>query len=159
MTPNERLLFIAKVGETSMKLAVKQEKLNQYPQKARSTASHMVSKIRKVTQGHYDEMTTEAIKFTKRKNVTLEKSYTVNTTTHDDLSSTWEYYHDWSHPHFNLPPPHYSRAKLVGMESPYIYQPSLVAKVFHSFTPRVDLFFQHVDNKPSLSSEYLYVSI
>lgn len=113
--------------------------------------------MQKVPQGHYNR-TTAAIKFTKRKNVTLERSYTVNTETYKDLSSTWEYYHELSHPYFNSLPPHYSRVKLVASEAPYVHKPSNLAKVFHTATPRVDLFFQKVDNRFSLSSEYLYVS-
>lgn len=152
--------LLGKVEEKPMKLAVKQEKPSQYlkPQKTLSTVSRMVPKIQNALQRHNNgTTTTRTINNTKRKNVTFERSNMMYTAT-DKYLSTWEYHHQSSHPHFNLPPPHY-RVKLMEDDEGWTPDVSNLAKIFHSGTPRFDLLFQKVDNKFSLSSEYLYVSI
>lgn len=149
--------LLAKFGKSPMKPAVKQDKPDQYlnPQKAHSAVSEIVPKIQTVLQ-RCNNGTARPLKITKPKNVTFKRTNMVYRTMENDFT-TWQYYHQSSHPHFNLPPPHYSRVKLVS-DTAYNHNPPNLAKLFHN-APRYDLFFQKVDNKVSMSSEYLYVSI
>lgn len=149
--------LLAKVKETSTKLGMKQKKPEYLtPHNSNSTVTQMVPKKQKVPQRH-NNGTTRAINVKKTKKVTLKRSHKVYTATDKDFS-TWEYYHQLSHPHFNLPTTHYPRVKLTD-ENVFVHDPPNLAIIFHSATPRYDLFFQKVDNKITTSTEYVYVSM
>lgn len=151
--------LLAKVEEKPMKLAVKQEKRNQYltSQKTHFNVSQMPPNMQKVPQGHCNG-TTRTINVSKTENFTHERANTVDTETDKDLNRTWEYYNQTSHSHFNVSPPHYSRMKLAD-DSEYTPEVPALAKVFHHGTPRFDIFFLKVDNKITLTPEYFYVSM
>ncbi|XP_026324952.1 uncharacterized protein LOC113233931 [Hyposmocoma kahamanoa] len=136
------------------KFRVKQGKSDQYSnlQKTRTTLTHMIPKKEKILQGRYND--TRTINVTKSENVTLKWTNMTDVVAEKDLNSTWDH-HQLPHPQFNLPP-YYSPVKLMASEDPFIPKPPVLAKIFHSGTPRFDLFFQKVDNKISFSSEYIY---
>lgn len=72
--------------------------------------------------------------------------------------NTLEHYRQISFPQYNISPPLYSRMKLTE-EEVFVPNVPILSNIIHSNTPRYDLFFQPVDNRISLSSEYIYVSI
>lgn len=149
--------LLANVEGKQTKFRVKQGKSDEYSnlQKTRTTLTYMIPKKEKILQGRYND--TRTINVTKSENVTLNWRNMTDVVTENDFNSTWDH-HQLPHPQFNLPP-YYSPVKLMADEDPFVPRPPLIAKIFHSGTPRFDLFFQKVDNKISFSSEYVYVSM
>lgn len=148
--------LLAGVKEKPTKVLGKQEK---YLKMHRTTKSRMVPKTQEIVNGPYGDAT-RTIRVTKAKNVeTLNWLNMTEPATEKDFSSTWEY-HPMMHSGVNYS--HYNaRMKSVDDDDRigYKHDPSFVAKLMHSATPRVDLFFQRVDNQFSFSSEYQYVSM
>lgn len=145
--------LLAKFEEIPTRIAIKQKMLDEpadllQPQETNPKAQIILPDL-------YNS--TKALKGTKTKNVTFNWS---NMTEEEYNNNTWDYYYRSFDPQLNFSSSNYSRVKLLkGDESPYIPKAPIIAKVFHLATPRLDVFFQKVDNRVTDSTEYVYVSI